>query len=1641
MKPRRILSATRLSFALASAIAALLTSQSAQAVSNSWALNASGNWATAGSWTGGVDIPGSTTIDNTDVATFNVALTAASTVTVDTNRFIGGLTFGGTNTSTFGYTLSSGSLRLNSGSVVQTSGAIGANTTTISTPIQISGASAATASFTASPTTAANGIISISGGVTGSATASNNTTLTLGGTGTGANTVSGIIGDGSAGGTLSVTKSGAGAWTLSGANTYSGGTTLSAGTINISNASSFGTGSVSLSGASRINATGGITYANNISVGTQTLTLQNPGLTTSTATFSGILSGSGTLTLPNSGTNVVQGILAFTNTANTFTGNVNLSAANVGDEFFSFASLGDGGTFTFAKNGNRQGVIHTGSSNITFNTRTITVAATMVNGSASADRQGMDGSATGPVSSFANNGTGTVTFTQNMVIGAMGAGTYGVLGFGGSNTGNNTFSGVIADPSGTARLAIGKFDAGKWILSGANTYEAMAIIARGTLEVPSITTATTAQPLGINQAFQLGRGNDSGTLSFTGGASSTNKQVFIGSPVNSTGGTGGGTIASNGTGALTFTNATFNPLSTAYVNPGTGAAAGAAPTVSRTLTLAGANTDANTISGIIQNNATGGAVALTKSGAGTWVLSGANTYTGATTISAGVLRITRNTSLGTTAAGVTVASGSGLEIDGTGGAVTVGAEAISIAGGGVTLPTPNLGAIRNIAGNNTYGGTVTLTAQSRINSDSGTLLLNNATAITGAAQNLVVGGAGNLTISGAITTTTGFVSKSDGATLTLSGNNSFTGGLQITAGTVQLGNSGALNSTAGSENAVSFLASSTGTLALGGNNVVIRSLNSNATPGTPTVENASATNATLTVGNSLNLASSYAGVLRDGTGAGTLSLTKAGTNTLTLSGDNSYTGTTLVTAGTLALTGSGDINSSSGITLNGSGAKFLQTSSVAGTPGITLTQGTLTGSGTVGAVTVGDATGGILSNNDGVPGASLNVGSLTFSGVATINTFSSSTSAPITATSLVGNGSAGQVTINPSAASWPAGTYNLISYGGGSITGAGGFGQFVLGTVTGASARQTKTFGDSGTAITLTLSADDIPYWAGDGDGKWNIASANNWKLSSDNSYTLFQATDNVLFNDSATPAGPVTVDIDNANVAPSNTTFNNSTKNYVLSGASGISTGSLTKSGTGSLTVTNANSYTGSTTINGGVLDLSADGAQLYSGASPVSSVVTVGSGGVLVVRNFGQTATAGAGSPSLGNLNNNGGQVVVDGGTLRFSNETSARGRVINIGASGATLDVVNDSTYTWSTSPGTSVPFTGSGQTLTLTGDASSTGTINLVIGGTNVSLVKNGAATWTLGGTNTYTGNTTINAGTLSMTANRIASSPNIFIGNGATLIGGNAFTLTAGQNVTGTGTTGFVITNTNNSGLVTTGTNTISTSGTLTLSRLQVGGTGNLITGGDIQSGSSATTQRGLLVGNGTTGVLTITGGTFTSNGGGATNYDLLGNTANTGDGTLIINGGAYVNTANSGLLNLGNGTGSGTLTLTSGSATINTLRFQAGTTGTKTSAIVNLDGGTLTVNNITVTSGTTRQLNFNGGQFTAGANLPAFSGLTLNVNNGGALINTNGFSFGISDPLLNNGSGGLTKSGLGTLTLSGANTYTGATAVNGGTLR
>lgn len=481
-----------------------------------------------------------------------------------------------------------------------------------------------------------------------------------------------------------------------------------------------------------------------------------------------------------------------------------------------------------------------------------------------------------------------------------------------------------------------------------------------------------------------------------------------------------------------------------------------------------------------------------------------------------------------------------------------------------------------------------------------------------------------------------------------------------------------------------------------------------------------------------------------------------------------------------------------------------------------------------------------------------------------------------------------------------------------------------------------------------------------------------------------------------------------------------------VVSGTVGIN-----KQGSGTLVLNGLNTFTGTTNLRQSTLQIN-------------------------TLRNYGSASSLGA--PASGNIT----IATTNSSTLNYTGDGDTTNRTIQVGptsSAGITATVSNNGTGALVfTAANFNTPVgitTGSApRTLALSGSFGTTATPNEIQGiiadntlngatapANRISLSKSGAGTWKLSAANTYTGNTTISAGTLLVPSNLIPASPLISIGNTATLQSTGGFTLAANQSVTGTGGTGF-ITTTSSTGLITTGGSTISSSGVLTLTRLSILGTGNKITGGDIQSGGAGSFQRGLLVGNNGTGVLTLTGGSLTSNGG-STNNDVLGANAGVGDGTFIINGGSYVNTAGTGTLNLGNAQASGTLNLTSGTATIHTLRYNAGTSGTKTSGIVNLDGGTLTVSNITVTSGLTKEFNFNGGQLVAGAHIPVFSGLTLNVKNGGANINTNGFSLTLGDALVNSGgtsTGGLTKSGAGTLTLAGSNTYAGATTITAGSL-
>ena len=931
-----------------------------------------------------------------------------------------------------------------------------------------------------------------------------------------------------------------------------------------------------------------------------------------------------------------------------------------------------------------------------------------------------------------------------------------------------------------------------------------------------------------------------------------------------------------------------------------------------------------------------GTQGLTKSGPGALSLAGANTYSGVTSILNGRLAVSSLGALGSTSSIIIGTSNATTLSSGTSGLI-------------VTAPitTANTGVNSTLAFGHTAAGNFTL--------------------------NGAIGGNGNVIF------TTVSVSNNNPQTTNLGAAGTYAGTTTITSGSNA--NTNVVRNTSGAANVlptttvlaftnIDALGSGrTTTFDLNGQNQTLAGLSFTGTLGARRFFNVNNTGAaaTLTINNTADY--SFGGatnanslvapnplVAANARIIGAIALTKNGAGTLSLGGtltggatvnEHTYTGATNILGGTLRLFSGGAITASSGITINGSTAKLLQENTVTAiTPTVTLTEGTLTGSGTVNAVNVGNATGGIISNNNGVAGAALTIGALTFDGAATINTFSNSASAAIVATSLVTN-AAGTVTINPTSATWAPGTYDLISYGGGSIGGAG-FSQFTLGTVAGATPRQSKLLGDSGTAITLTVGADDAPYWSGDGDGTWNTASINNWKLNSNNNPTTFLASDNALFNDSATGAGPLTVNIDAADVTPTTTTFNNSTKNYILNSSStfGIATGSLTKSGTGSLTLNTVNTFTGNTTISGGSLIIG--GAGLLGGGSYAGAILNDGSLSYSssaaqtlsgIISGTGSITQNGPGNLTLSAANTFAGGLEVKGGTVILSNIAAAGTGTIDFdtGAatnatvqfSGALTGIANPITVS-SGSIGTntlSSVGTGalvlngaialsSGTTLTVDNSSSNNSTIDLGAGliSGDGGIVTTGTSTssFVFRGANTYTGGTTLGGAGLFIPA--ISST-----GSGAGTTDGpyGTGTLTLGTiSLRSTNVTDVTIGNTlilggNLTAVTTTSERTLTFSGPATLTgnrtiTSQVGttvGGKNLTFSGVIGDGGNnfGITKEGagmlLLSGANTySGTTTVNAGTLS-----ITDSSALGSTA----GATTVNGG---NGTNSVILNLSGAT-------------------------------------------------------------------------------------------------------------------------------------
>jgi fibronectin-binding autotransporter adhesin len=414
---------------------------------------------------------------------------------------------------------------------------------------------------------------------------------------------------------------------------------------------------------------------------------------------------------------------------------------------------------------------------------------------------------------------------------------------------------------------------------------------------------------------------------------------------------------------------------------------------------------------------------------------------------------------------------------------------------------------------------------------------------------------------------------------------------------------------------------------------------------------------------------------------------------------STYTGTTTINSGTVRIGTGGSINGSSGIVVNG--GRFVQANTAtAVTPALTLRSGTVDGTGTLGSVTVSDLATATVTNGEGGTTA-LTVGSLTFNGDATINVNTAGSAGLVVTGSLVTTPANGTVTINvPTAPVWTTGsTYNLVGYGSWS----GSVSDFAAGTIPGLGGRQIATLGSTGPTngfVTLAITGDSL-VWTGSTSNLWTTAtSAVNWRLQTAGTPTTFIATDDVVFNDTAT--GSTTIDISAANVLPTTTTFSNSTLDYAVtsSGGFGIGSGSLTKNGSGLVRLDTTNGYTGATTINGGTLALNSGAAIANTGLVALANAA----GATLEVRVSETIGSLSGGGATGGTVAIPAGQTLtLASGTQTYAGSVTGSGALVNAGAA----------------------------QTIT--------GPVSVSSG------VSSTAGNLTLGGSNTYTGQTLVSPG--------------------------------------------------------------------------------------------------------------------------------------------------------------------------------------------------------------------------------------------------------------------------------------------------------
>jgi len=677
---------------------------------------------------------------------------------------------------------------------------------------------------------------------------------------------------------------------------------------------------------------------------------------------------------------------------------------------------------------------------------------------------------------FGSLGNGTITLS--------GSGSFAVArasnSFNLANTITGSTSGAVTfnlnNTSGAFAVTLTKantYTAATNLQPFSNTSVGTPTLKNGIADALSTTTAfsiNTVSGSTANMTYDL-NGFDQTIASLASGAGVTSTNGIVtnsGAAKTLTISNASGSTTYNGTisGAIALAKSGASTQVLSGTNSYTGNTSISAGTLNLTGSLSGGGAVATSGTGILSQGAASvisGASAVTQSSSGTSILAGSNSYSGLTTVNAGVLQVNHANALGSTTNGTTLNGSDGsvnflgtvLDLNG----VAIGSgESLNLASG---TTANNRVTLRSMSGTtSSWAGGVVLSGDKIVQLQTGNataqLAISGAVSSSSFAGTLNLRGAGTGTLSGGISlASTNNLQVLDGGTWNINTGNNTWGSTSLSNGVLV---TGAANALPASQFITLGQSPNSGTLRLNGFDQTVGGLAVSGNGTANKIVNGSGTAAVLTVSHA-SANSTFSGILGGlGANENNFGLTKSGAATLTLNGTNTYTGSTLVTAGTLQLSGSGTLGSGN-VTVSGGTLNL-------GTASITNTLGALTGGGAVNNGTITNnsgiydvqsgSIGAILAGSNGLSKST--AGNVTLSGA---NSYSGNTTISAGTLALSGSGTFGTGTVT--------GSGGTIDLGGKSITNTVGAltggAQIINGTFTNNSGTYDLQSGTMGTVL------------------------------------------------------------------------------------------------------------------------------------------------------------------------------------------------------------------------------------------------------------------------------------------------------------------------------------------------------------------------------------------------------------------------------------------------------------------------------------------------------------------------------------------------------------------------------------------------